>query len=79
MEEKIIEFEFSTELIKKMLQGLEVQFVSDGVKVILYPPQRGIFLTHEEIKRLKIVARGLEKGYHLENELEDILRNKFSR
>ena len=71
---KEIEFEMSTELIKKMLQGLEVQFVSDDVRVRIYPPQRGIFFTHEELKRLQSCD-----NTYIKTLLREIIDAKFSR
>lgn len=76
---KNIEFQLSVDLIRKSLQGLEIEIAVDDVIVKLHPPVKGILLEPSEIKRIKNVARSIDKGYQVEKVIDDILRNKFSR
>jgi len=71
---KTIDFYMSTELIKKMLQGLEIQFVSDDVRVMIHPPQKGIFFTHEEIKKIENAD-----PKWVRSTIREIVDEKFSR
>lgn len=72
---KTLEFQLDTETIKKILQGLEVSYHSDEIKVTLYPPQRGVFITKEELAELgwKLKAKG---AAHI---LDEVIQRKFTR
>lgn len=73
---KIYELQLTTDLIRKSLQGLEIELVVDEVTFKIHPPVRGILFTPEEVKKIQYELR-LPTGARNKTVLDEILKYKF--
>jgi hypothetical protein len=68
------EFQITIELIKRLLEGLKVEFLSDDLRITLHPPQKGVFFTQEELARLQRTFEWSSKRVY-----DQILEEKFGK
>lgn len=52
MENKL-EYKFKLEWIMALLQGKELHLTDEHNEIVFYPPQGGIFMTHEQFDDIK--------------------------
>ncbi len=77
---KNIEFQLTVDLIRKSLQGLEIELVVDDIRFKIHPPVKGILFEPSEIKRLKNAINGLNSSdkWQVLREFDEILKLKFT-
>ena len=77
MEKRIIDFQITTEIIRKMLQGLKYSFITstekEMIEVVLHPPHEGIFFTKDEINRIERMIVNTATAHTWQN----LLREKW--